>query len=174
MKLTNPETIQESEKDFIDTINAELDWEAIEKMLLEKHSFTLQEEIDYKDGDLIVHNDDIAYKFDFEIKVPLSVIFNRQGDCLDISTVRDDFDEDDDDLYDLDETDPEEESVENTSEKERSVKEELVQDGSIQEDLVPSDGEHKDSTASSKKDEKVAQMASNIADMISEINQGDE
>ena len=29
MKLTNPEKIQASEKEFIDAINAELDWEAI-------------------------------------------------------------------------------------------------------------------------------------------------
>ena len=133
MKLTNPETILESEKEFIDTINAELDWEAIEKMLLEKHSFTLQEEIDYKNGDLIVYNDNIAYKFDFEIKVPLSVIFNRQGECLEISTLRDDFEEEDEDdsLYE-----------ENTATP-----------------ITP------------EKDDKVGQMASNIADMISEINQ---
>ena len=133
MKLTNPATIQESEKEFIDTINAELDWEAIEKMLLEKHSFTLQEEIDYKNGDLIVHNDTIAYKFDFEIKVPLSVIFNREGECLEISTLRDDFDGEDEDAVLLEEnTDPQ---------------------------------------LSHDHDDKVAQMASNIADMISEINQ---
>ncbi|MCD4722783.1 MAG: hypothetical protein K8S13_23435 [Desulfobacula sp.] len=133
MKLTNPETIQESEKEFIDTINAELDWEAIEKMLLEKHSFTLQDEIDYKNGDLIVYNDNIAYKFEFEIKVPLSVIFNRQGECLEISTLRDDFEEEGED------------------------------------DLL-----HEENTAppiSPEQDDKVAQMASNIADMISEINQ---
>ena len=135
MKLTNPETIQESEKEFIDTINAELDWEAIEKMLLEKHSFTLQEEIDYKDGDIVVYNDTIAYKFNFEIKVPLSVIFNREGECLEISTVRDDFEKDEEDL-------------------------------SIEEDPIP--------PVSRIQDDKVAQMASNIADMISEINQGDE
>ena len=134
MKLTDPETIQESEKEFIDTINAELDWEAIEKMLLEKHSFTLQEEIDYKEGDLIVYKDKIAYKFDFEIKVPLSVIFNREGECLEISTVRDDFDEE--------EAPPQD------------------------EELTP--------PPESKQDDKVSQMASNIADMISEINQGDE
>lgn len=136
MKLTNPETIQESEKEFIDTINAELDWEAIEKMLLEKHSFTLQEEIDYKDGDIVVYNDTIAYKFNFEIKVPLSVIFNRQGECLEISTVRDDFEKDDEDNL------------------------------SQEEDTIP--------PIITKQDDKVAQMASNIADMISEINQGDE
>ncbi len=133
MKLTNPATIQESEKEFIDTINAELDWEAIGKKLFEKHSFTLQEEIDYKNGDLIVHNDTIAYKFDFEIKVPLSVIFNREGECLEISTLRDDFDAEDEDIS-------------------------LLEEGT-------------DPQVSSDQDDKVAQMASNIADMISEINQ---
>lgn len=138
MKLTNPATIQESEKEFIDTINAELDWEAIEKMLLEKHSFTLQEEVDYKEGDLVVYKDKIAYKFDFEIKVPLSVIFNREGDCLEISTKRDDFEE------------------------EEQVDEEVYQE----DNTTPS--------INSEQDDKVAQMASNIADMISEINQGDE
>ncbi len=136
MKLTNPEAIQENEKDFIDTINAELDWEAIEKMLLEKHKFTLQEEIEYKEGDLVVHNNQIAYKFDFEIKVPLSVVFNREGECLDISTVRDDF-QDDDDSFTAD------------------------------DNLSLPEGEKP------KQTDKVAQMASNIADMISEINQGD-
>jgi len=127
MKLTNPEKIKESEKEFIDSINAELDWEAIEKMLLEKHDFTLQDDIDYKDGDLVVYKDNIAYKFDFEIKVPLSVIFDRDGECLDISTVRKD--------------------VEEEGDEEQSI-----------------DPEQQD---------KVAHMASNIADMISEINQED-
>ena len=138
MKLTSPDNIAQSEKEFIDTINAELDWEAIEKLLLEKHQFTLQEEIDYKDGDLIVHNDAIAYKFDFEIKVPLSVIFNREGECLELSTLRDDFEQD-------------------------------GQESVMQEDeeaIIPGN--------KIKTDDKVGQMASNIADMISEINEGDE
>lgn len=86
MKLTNSELIQESEKEFIDTINAELDWNAIEQMILEKHGFSVQDDVVYKDGNLIVHKNEIAYKFDFEIKVPLSVIFNRDGECLEIST----------------------------------------------------------------------------------------
>jgi hypothetical protein len=60
VKLTNPETIQESEKEFIDTINAELDWDTIEKLLLEKHKFAIQDEVDYKEGNLIVHNNQIA------------------------------------------------------------------------------------------------------------------
>ncbi len=141
MKLTNPETIQESEKEFIDTINAELDWDTIEKLLLEKHKFAIQDEVDYKEGNLIVHNNQIAYKFDFEIKVPLSVIFNRQGECLEVSTLRDDVEDED-----------------NNSEE---------------NDMM----EENDMTGLSVKQpgfDKVGQMASDIADMISEINQGDE
>jgi len=138
MKLIRQENIAQSEKAFIDTINAELDWEAIEKLLLEKHKFSLQEEIDYKDGNLIVYKDNIAYKFDFEIRVPLSVIFNREGECLEISTLRDDFKKEDEDPV-------------------------MIKD----EDAIPPDKNFMPV-------DKTGQMASNIADMISEINEGDE
>lgn len=133
MKLTNPGTIQDGEKEFIDTINAELDWDAIEKLLFEKHSLTLQEEIQYKNGDLMVYKDQIAYKFDFEIKVPLSIIVNREGECLELSTLREGFEE---------------------------------EQGREDEPAPPS--------MSVDPEDKVARMALNIADMISEINQGDE
>ena len=124
MKLTDPEKIQESEKEFIDTINAELNWETIEQLLLEKYQLTLHEQIEYKDADFVVYKNNIAYKFDFEIKVPLSIIFNRSGECLDISTAR--------------------------------------------PDTEAADAEGKAS------DTRVAEMASNIADMISEINREDD
>ena len=132
MKFTNPKIIQKSEKEFIDTINAELDLEAIKEMLIEKHSVALQEEIEYKNGDLVVYNDNIVYKFNFEIKVPVSVIFNKQGECLEISTLEKNFEE----------------------------------QGRQKANTAPS--------ISPGQDDKVARMASNIADMISEINQGDE
>ncbi|MFH2060036.1 MAG: hypothetical protein ABIJ59_14180 [Pseudomonadota bacterium] len=178
MKLTNPETIQESEKDFIDTINAELDWEAIEKMLLEKHSFTLQEEIEYKEGDLIVYKDEIAYKFDFEIKVPLSVIFNREGDCLEISTLRDDFE--DEEIQDLDDIEKLEDiqAPEETETEETETEETETETETETEKLDPENIDQKEETLADEvhieQESKVAQMASNIADMISEINQGDE
>jgi len=112
--------------------------------LLEKHQFAIQDEVDYKEGNLIVHNNQIAYKFDFEIKVPLSVIFNRQGECLEISTVRDDDGDGED------------------------------------EDTFFSDENHEphvtgpDAPKKLRNSDKVGQMASDIADMISEINRGDE
>ena len=146
MKLTNPETIQENEKEFIDTINAELDWDTIEKLLLEKHKFAIQDEVNYKEGNLIVHNNQIAYKFDFEIKVPLSVIFNRQGECLEISTVGDDGDGED-------------------KEAPFSEENDMIEKNPMTEPDAP---------AKILNSDKVGQMAADIADMISEINQGGE
>ncbi len=82
MKLTHPDSIRESEKEFIDTINAELDWEAIEDLIQKRHNFILQDEVDYKHGDITVHNNQIAYRFEFEVKVPISLICDRHGECL--------------------------------------------------------------------------------------------
>lgn len=142
MKLTNPESIRESEKEFIDTINAELDWDAIEKLLIERHRFTLQDEVDYKNGDLIVYKDQIAYRFDFEIKVPLSLVFNRQGEVLEMSTLG---------IHDQGEQGPEDETIHTDLDPENRIDE-------------PEPSPRK----------KVEQMASDIADMIHEINQGDD
>ena len=86
MKIVNANTIQNGEKEFIDAINAELDWVSIEKMIMEKHKLQLQDEVVYRDGDIIVHNDEIAYRLDFDITVSMSLLFNRNGECLEIDT----------------------------------------------------------------------------------------
>ncbi len=86
MKITNPDTIQSGEKELIDFINSELDWSAIEEMILEKHKLQLQDEVVCKHGEIVVYDNQIAYRLDFDIKVALSLIFNRQGDCIDMKT----------------------------------------------------------------------------------------
>ncbi len=96
MKLTPPDSIKESEKEFIDTINAELDWEAIEHLIQERHNFILQDEVDYKHGDLTIYNNEIAYRFEFEVKVPIALICDRKGECLSISSSRQEQEDSDD------------------------------------------------------------------------------
>ena len=173
MKLVNPESIHTNEETFIDTINAELDWEVIEKMLLEKHNFTMQDEIDYKKGDIVVYRDKIAYRFDFDIKVAFSVVFGRDGQCLEIlisgapelepeheieSQIDIPFASDSDFYFpDIAGND---DSPENTSNySDTSV------DGKNAEQVFDQD----DSSVSGKKD--ISKMAADIADMISDINQ---
>ena len=82
MKITDGEVIRNGERELIDAITADLDWGAIEKIFKEKHRLGISEDVEYKSGDLVVHDDQIAYRFDFDIKVTLSFLLDREGNYL--------------------------------------------------------------------------------------------
>ena len=85
MKVTNPEVIKNGEGELIDAITADVDWGAIEKIFTEKHKLAIEEDVEYKNGDLVVYNNQIAYKLEFDIKVTLSVLLDREGNYISIS-----------------------------------------------------------------------------------------
>ncbi|MFZ5571272.1 MAG: hypothetical protein ACOZF0_12750 [Thermodesulfobacteriota bacterium] len=137
MKITDSETIKSSEKELIDAITGDLDWQAIEQLFREKYHLGLQDEIEYRKGDLVVHNEQIAYRLEFDVKVALSVLFDRKGECIEVTAV----DRQGDSAY---------------SDEDR--KSETVQD---------------DPGAEANGDpanQQVSQMASQIAEMMTEIN----
>ncbi len=85
MKITDSEVIKNGEQELIDAITGDLDWGAIEDILLKEHKLGLQEDIEYKNGDIIAYNNQIAYKLKFDVKVSLSVLLNRMGEYLSVS-----------------------------------------------------------------------------------------
>lgn len=87
MKVTNDEVIRNGEQELIDGITADLDWEAVEKLFMERHRLPLGEDVSYKRGDLVVHENRIAYLLEFEVKVPLAMLLDREGDCISIRAV---------------------------------------------------------------------------------------
>lgn len=89
MKITDSESIKDGELELIDALTGDLDWGVIEQILKDKHKLGLHDEVVYNSGDLVVHNDNIAYRLDFDVKVKLSVLINRDGECLSLSTSSD-------------------------------------------------------------------------------------
>lgn len=85
MKVTEADVIHSSEQELIDTIIADLDWSAIEKLLKEKHQIGLQDDVAFRNGDLVVHGGKVAYKLSFDVKISLDVLFDRNGDCIHLS-----------------------------------------------------------------------------------------
>ena len=85
MKITNSEVIKNGEQDLIDAITADLDWGAIEDIFLKEHNLRIEEDIEYKKGDIIAFNDQIAYKLEFEVKVNLSVLLDREGEYISVN-----------------------------------------------------------------------------------------
>ena len=82
MKITDSEIIKNGEQELIDAITADLDWGAIEDIFLKEHNLGIEEDIEYKSGDIIAVDNQIAYKLEFEVKVNLSVLLDRNGEYL--------------------------------------------------------------------------------------------
>ncbi|MBW1723105.1 MAG: hypothetical protein JRH13_14475 [Deltaproteobacteria bacterium] len=89
MKITDSEVIKTCEQELIDAITADLDWEALENIFRKEHGLGIDEDVEYKRGDIVVHQGQVAYQLDFEVKVTLSVLLDRDGNYLSVSTSRD-------------------------------------------------------------------------------------
>ncbi len=89
MKITNQAVIQSGERELIDAITADLDWEAVEALFVEQHRLPLGEDVSFKNGDIVVNEDRIAYLLEFEVKVPLSMLLDRNGSCIRIRSASD-------------------------------------------------------------------------------------
>lgn len=82
MKITDSEVIKSGEQELIDAITADLDWGTIENVFREEHGLGIDEEVEYKRGDIVVHKGVVAYQLDFEVKVTLSVLLDRDGNYI--------------------------------------------------------------------------------------------
>ncbi len=160
MKITNAEVIKSGERELIDTIISDLDWGSIEQLVKDKHKLSIQDDVEYKKGDLVVHNNKIAYKLDFEVKMTLSVVFDRDGNYLSIATSADTIDTDEE-ASPLSSADPTNDVLSDQNDDEPF-------DRSIEEDELPS------INPESEPKENYSKMASHIADMISDINENDD
>ena len=82
MKATNDEVIKKGEQDLMDAITADLDWASIEEIFKKEHNLNIEENVEYKDGDIVVHENQIAYQLQFSVNVVLSVLLDREGNCI--------------------------------------------------------------------------------------------
>jgi hypothetical protein len=86
MKLTDSQVIANREQELFDSIIADLDWAAIEEIFKKQHNLEIQEEVEYKKGDIVSHDSTVAYRLDFEVKVNLSILIDRQGNFLSVKS----------------------------------------------------------------------------------------
>lgn len=157
MKITNTDIIKSGEQELIDTIIGDLDWETIEKIVKDRHKLQIQDDIDYRHGDLIVHNQQVAYKLDFDVKMTLSVIFDRDGNYLSLKT-SDDLDEN---------SAPEPQDASDDVSTDASEPEPLP---SAPDEVSFSSEEIPSADPQKSPPENLSKMATHIAEMISEIN----
>ena len=86
MKLADSQVIKAGEKGLINNIIDDLDWDVIKNMFREKINLQIQDDVEYRQGDIVVYDNQIAYQLDFNVKATLSVLFDRAGNHLAFNT----------------------------------------------------------------------------------------
>jgi len=86
MRITQPEIIQKGERELMDTIIADLDWGVIEAIFKEQHHLNIEDDIEYKKGDIVVYQNNIAYSIEFEGRITLNLLCDREGNFLSVSS----------------------------------------------------------------------------------------
>lgn len=79
MKITDPQIIQTGEKKLIAAMQKHLDLETVKKILSERMAKTSFES---KGGQIVVHENQIAFRLDFDLQLSGSLLFDRQGNYI--------------------------------------------------------------------------------------------
>lgn len=79
MKITDPDIIKSGEKDLIAAVTEDLDLEAV-KTILEKR--LAASTLTSNGGEIVVHNDQIAFRLDISVQLSGSLMFDRQGNYI--------------------------------------------------------------------------------------------
>jgi|GEM_PF-3318722 hypothetical protein len=82
MKITNENIIRANEDALIRSIVNDVDWKAVEGIIEEKHQIRIKEDVRDGQGEIVINDDKLAYRVNFEVTVPFSVLFDRSGDYL--------------------------------------------------------------------------------------------
>ncbi len=163
MKITNSEIIKNGEQELIDAITADLDWGAIEEIFLKEHNLGIEEDIEYKSGDIIAVDNQIAYKLEFEVKVNLSVLLNRNGEYLSIN-IRNRKDDTQEDENISDET--ESLSIESESNMDMDQTDAAISEGTEISDNTSSEKTDSDSLVNLAENDDMGQKVDDILEDI--------
>lgn len=79
MKITDPQIIQSGEKKLIAAMQEHLDLETVKKILSDRMAETSFES---KGGQIVVHENQIAFRLDFDLQLSGSLLFDRQGNYI--------------------------------------------------------------------------------------------
>jgi len=82
MKITDPQIILNGEKDLIASVQKDLDLDAVRDLFKERLTASA---LSPKGGRIVVHDNDVAFRLDYEINMNGSLLFDRNGNLLEDS-----------------------------------------------------------------------------------------
>ncbi|MBF0225006.1 MAG: hypothetical protein HQK76_06080 [Desulfobacterales bacterium] len=80
--IINSDLIKELEKDLVEKLDQGLDKETIKQVLEEQLHVVIKKDIEFLEGNIIVHDNKKAFKMTYEIKLPVEIILDSDGNYM--------------------------------------------------------------------------------------------
>lgn len=169
MRITDSEVIKSGEQDLIDAITGDLDWGAIEEIFRRDHKLGIGEDVEYTKGDIVVYNNQVAYRLEFDVKIALSVLLDREGNYVSVTSSGDEHKKDD-----ADESGMLGEPEEQLTQGDNTESENGYEKAMAEIDQSDHPGNNPDMMGqepiAEDSEEKISRIASQAGDMIAEMN----
>ena len=79
MSIIDSEVINKGEKGLLSSILTSLDMYQIENLFNKNYNLALKERLELKKGDIVVYNNQIAYRLDFSAVATFSLLMDKRG-----------------------------------------------------------------------------------------------
>ncbi len=79
MKITDPQVIKNGENDLIASVQENLDQKIVKKIIADRMA---QTQLVSKGGQIVVHDNQVAFRMDFDLQLSGSLLFDRQGNHI--------------------------------------------------------------------------------------------
>ena len=73
------QTVEEAKREVINQLKSKINQACVEAVCREQYSIDTITGYECKDGDIIIDNDNVAFKLDFEVRFPVSILINNGG-----------------------------------------------------------------------------------------------
>ena len=74
------QTVEEAKREVINQLKSKINQACIEAVCREQYGVDTIEGYEYKNGDIVIDNDQVAFRLDFEVRFPVSFLINNVGD----------------------------------------------------------------------------------------------
>ena len=78
----NPGMIEEAIVDLIERLESNIQLDEVKAICKHQHGFGKIDKIDFEHGDIVPHNDHVAFKLDYKISYKLSLLLDRKGKLI--------------------------------------------------------------------------------------------
>jgi uncharacterized protein YjbI with pentapeptide repeats len=84
LNTVNSGMIEEAIVDLIEKLKSNIQFDQVKAICAHKHFIESIDKIDFKDGDIVTHGGEVAFKLDFNITYNLSLMLDREGKLLNV------------------------------------------------------------------------------------------